>query len=81
MCSSSREHLTDRPAFTDQTTFPARLKILLQPLALSSDATVPVMRVPSGSFLLFKRMHALSSKRTTLPSALCSSFFVRTTTA
>lgn len=63
------------------TTFAARLSTLLHPLPLSSAATVPLILVPNGSFLLFNNTHALSSKRTTRPSGRCSSFFVRTTTA
>lgn len=62
-------------------TLGARLAILPQPAARSSLATTPLTRVPSGSFLLFSRTHALSSKRMTRPSGLVISFLVRTMTA
>jgi len=41
----------------------------------------PFNLVPIGSPVLLIKTHALSSNLTTLPSGLCSFFFVRTTTA
>lgn len=82
MVKAQRAALDPSPlSSTHHTTFAARLNTLLHPLPLSSAATVPLILVPNGSFLLFNKTQALSSKRTTRPSGRCSSFFVRTTTA
>ncbi len=62
-------------------TLGAKLAILPHPAARSSLATTPLTRVPSGSFLLFRSTHALSSNRITRPSGLVISFLVRTMTA
>ena len=59
----------------------AKLKILLHFMFLSSCPTTPFNRLPIGSPFLLMRTHALSSKRTTLPSLRWYFFFVRTTTA
>src|SRR4030081_3620557 len=48
---------------------------------LSSVEDQPFNLVPIGSPVLLIKTHALSSNLTTLPSGLCSFFFVRTTTA
>lgn len=59
----------------------ARLTIFPHPFNLKSALTMPPIRVPSISFLLFSRTAALSSKRMKLPSGLRTGFLVRTMTA
>ena len=62
-------------------TLGAKLTILFHPFNLRSALTIPPIRVPSISRLLFSRTAALSSKRTTVPSGRRTSFRVRTMTA
>lgn len=62
-------------------TLGAKETILLQPFSLKSALTMPPIRVPSISRLLFSRTAALSSKRTYVPSGRRTAFLVRTMTA
>ena len=66
---------------TPQTCTGAKLRIFPHPFSRTSFPTTPVNLLPIGSPFFPIRTHALSSNRTTLPSFLCSFFFVLTTTA
>ena len=59
----------------------ARETAFIQFFCRNSAATTPNTRVPSGSFLVLRRMQALSSKRIYRPSGRAISFLVRTTSA
>lgn len=47
----------------------------------ASKAIAPIILDPAGSFLLFNKMQALSSNRTTVPSGRVTPFLVLTTRA
>jgi len=59
-------------------TLGAKLTIFPQPFNRRSALTIPPIRVPSISLLLFNNTAALSSNLTNLPSGLLTAFLVRT---
>jgi len=74
MNNGSREQEFELTRGAKLTTFP-------HPFNLRSELTMPPIRVPNISRLLFSRTAALSSKRMKLPSGLRTGFRVRTITA